>query len=235
MKKRFYSEAAYVLGIVLLAFGTALMERAELGMSMVVAPAYILHLKLSQTFAFFTFGMAEYVLQGALLAVMMLLVMEFRKEYLLSFATAVFYGFTLDIMLKISGLLGNSTMGARITLYALGMVVCAAGISLLFHTYIPLEAYEMFVKETSRRTGMDINKFKTVYDCISCAAAVVMSLAFFGRLEGVKLGTVICALINGRLIGISSELMERAFVFEDGLKLRKYIEREAQHCDEVGK
>ena len=39
------TELAYVLGLVILAFGTALMERANFGMSMVVAPAYLLHLK----------------------------------------------------------------------------------------------------------------------------------------------------------------------------------------------
>ena len=39
----FYTELAYVLGILALALGTALMERADFGVSMVVAPAYLLH------------------------------------------------------------------------------------------------------------------------------------------------------------------------------------------------
>lgn len=68
MKKRtFYTELAYILGLIVLAFSAALMEASDLGVSMIVAPAYLLHLKLSQTFAFFTFGMAEYTLQAALL------------------------------------------------------------------------------------------------------------------------------------------------------------------------
>ena len=40
----FFTELAYVLGILALALGTALMERADFGVSMVVAPAYLLHL-----------------------------------------------------------------------------------------------------------------------------------------------------------------------------------------------
>ena len=53
MKKRtFYTEAAYALGIVILAIGTAMMEKANFGMSMVVAPAYLLHLKLADTLPF---------------------------------------------------------------------------------------------------------------------------------------------------------------------------------------
>ena len=47
-KRIFYCELAYFLGIVVLAFGTALMEKADFGMSMVVAPAYLIHLKISE-------------------------------------------------------------------------------------------------------------------------------------------------------------------------------------------
>ena len=39
MKKTFYSELAYFIGIAVLALGTAMMEQADFGMSMVVAPA----------------------------------------------------------------------------------------------------------------------------------------------------------------------------------------------------
>ena len=63
MKKRiFYTEAAYLLGIALLALGMALMERGGFGISIVVAPAYVLHLATS-----LSFGVAEYILQGAIL------------------------------------------------------------------------------------------------------------------------------------------------------------------------
>ena len=228
MKKIFYSELAYVMGIVILALGTAMMERADFGMSMVVAPAYLLHLKVSETFAFFSFGMAEYVFQGMLLIAMMLLLRRFRVAYLFSFITAVFYGFTLDIMLKFIGYMPCNGIALRVAFYILGMVVCAVGVSLLFHTYIPLEAYEMFVKEVSARLGMDINKFKTIYDCTSCADAVIMSFAFFGfgKFEGVKLGTIICALINGRIIGLCSAWFEGVFEFEDGMRLRSFFEQQ---------
>ena len=60
-KRTFYCEFAYIIEIIVLALGTALMERANFGMSMVVAPAYLIHLKVSQFLPFFSFGMAEYV------------------------------------------------------------------------------------------------------------------------------------------------------------------------------
>lgn len=48
MKKKFSTELAYVLGIVLVAWGVVLMEKADFGVSMVVAPAYLLYRWLSQ-------------------------------------------------------------------------------------------------------------------------------------------------------------------------------------------
>lgn len=69
MKKKtvMYTETAYVLGVVILALGTAFMALANFGVSMVVAPAYILYLKISEFLPFFTFGMAEYMLQACLI------------------------------------------------------------------------------------------------------------------------------------------------------------------------
>jgi uncharacterized membrane protein YczE len=46
-KKVFYTELSYVLGLLIMAFAAAFTEKANFGMSMVVAPAYILHLKLA--------------------------------------------------------------------------------------------------------------------------------------------------------------------------------------------
>ena len=225
-KKVFFSELAYALGILALAFGTALMERADFGLSMVVAPAYLLHLKLSQTIEVFSFGMAEYCLQAALLIALCLILRRGKAAYLFSFVTAVIYGYSLDAMMALAGLLPQAGIAMRIACYLFGMGFCAAGVSLLFHTYISPEAYELFVKEIAAQTGKAIPFVKTVYDCASCLAGVAMSFAFFGvgRFEGVKLGTILCALVNGFLIGRCSAFFEAIFDFKDALPLRGRFE-----------
>ena len=228
MKKRtFYTEAAYALGIVILALGTALMEKANFGMSMVVAPAYLLHLKIVKTLPFFSFGMAEYTLQAAILLLLGLAMRRFKLSYLFSFCTAVIYGLALDGVMMLTAGFPAEAMALRVVYYLLGMLLCSIGVSLLFHTYIAPEAYELFVKEVSAEIGMDIHRFKTLYDCVSCGIGVVLSFAFFGlwHFEGVKLGTILCALINGSIIGWCTKMFEARFAFEDGLKLRSVFEK----------
>ena len=88
MRRPFYTELAYVIGLTALAFGTALMERADFGMSMVVAPAYLIYLKVSSTLSWFTFGMAEYCFQAFLIIVLAVVLRRFRRKYLFSFVTA---------------------------------------------------------------------------------------------------------------------------------------------------
>ena len=228
MKKKpvLYSEAAYALGIVILALGTALMEKADFGMSMVVAPAYLLHLKISQRFAFFSFGMAEYMLQGVILLLLAIGMRRFKRAYLFSFVTAVLYGFTLDAMMALAAPLDAHTFALRAIWYVLGMLICSLGVALFFHTYISPEAYELFVKEMDEKTGKPIARVKTGYDCVSCLIAVMMSFAFFGfgRFEGVKLGTILCAVINGTIIGAISAWLDRTFETRDALKLRKLFQ-----------
>lgn len=226
MKRTFYTEMAYIIGIVTLAFGTVLMERADFGMSMVVAPAYLIYLKISDYLNWFSFGMAEYCFQAFLIIVLVTILRGFKRKYLFSFITAFIYGNVLDVMMRAVALVSANGIIPRVAFYVIGLVVCAVGVSLLFHTYISPEAYELFVKEISSRFCFDINKTKTIYDCCSCIIAVIMSFLFMGFLhfEGVKAGTVLCAAINGWVIGQCSRLFEKYFDFKDAFDFRKYFE-----------
>ena len=220
MKRTFYTEAAYA------ALGTALMEKADYGMSMVVAPAYLVYLKMSEYLSWFTFGMAEYSFQALLILILAIVMHGFKRKYLFSFITAFIYGNILDLMMKTMALISGDGIPIRTICYTSGLVVCAIGVSLLFKTYISPEAYELFVKEISSRFGFDISRTKTVYDCCSCLIAIVMSFVFtgFGHFEGVKLGTVLCALVNGCLIGQCTMFFDRHFEFTDAFSLRKIFE-----------
>lgn len=224
MKKPiFYTELSYFLGIIILASGTAFMERADLGMSMVVAPAYILHLKLSETMPFYTFGMSEYVLQAVLLIFLSLVLRRFKRSYLFSFVTAVLYGFALDGALLLAAFLPCTGLALRILYYVIGTLMGAVSIALLFHTYFTPEAYELFVKEIADKTGKEISRVKTVYDIASLLVSVLLSFLFFGlwHFEGVKIGTLITALTNGFLIGKVGAWLDRTFEFKDALPFRK--------------
>ena len=224
-KKTFYTELAYILGLVILSFSAAFMERTGFGVSMVIAPDYILHLKLSQFLPFFSFGMAEYTFQAFLLILIAIVIKRVKISYLFSFIIAVIYGFLLDGAMKIVSFIPYDTFFINILFYVLGIILCSTSISLLFHTYISPEAYELFVMETSKNFKLNIHKVKTIYDCSSCFIAICLSFVFFGlwHFEGVKIGTIFCAVINGPLISFISKQFDKVYDFEDLFSFRKYF------------
>ena len=226
-KRTFSSEAAYAAGLALLAVGTAFMEKAGFGMSMVVAPAYILHVKISEYLPFFTFGMSEYVFQALLLAVLSAIAGRVKRAYPFSFVTAFVYGMLLDAAMSGASLIPLSSVTWRIAYFAFGMTVCAMGVALLFRTYLPPEAYELLVKEVSLGCGKSVARIKTIYDIASCLFAVLLSFIFFGfdKLVGVSWGTAVCAVLNGPLIGLFGRLYDRLFVFRDRSSWRPFFEK----------
>lgn len=226
MKKiKFYTEAVYIIGLALIAFGAALTTKSDFGISMVIAPAYLISLKVSEYISFFTFGMAEYLIQGLIIVFMMIIIRKFRFSYLISFLTAVIYGSMLDGFLVVLDLIPISTP-ARIVFYVSGLLLTAFGVAMMFKTYISPEAYELFVKEISNKYNLDISKFKTYYDCVSCLISIILSFLFFGfgKFVGINVGTIISALLSGRLIGIFSKFLDNKFNFVDKFKFRYIFE-----------
>ena len=224
-KRTFYSELAYVVGLVLLPLGVVFMEKANLGVSMVVAPAYLIYRKLSTVWSFVTFGIAEYALQLTVLLLLTLILRKFRPYFLFSFVTTFFYGLILDFYMVLLPTISLDAMGMRILFFVFGQAICSVSIALFFHTYIAPQVYELFVKEISTHFKLNISRVKTVYDCSSFTLGVIFSFAFFGFgvFEGIKWGTLLCALLNGKAIGLCSSVLEKHFNFKDRFALKKYF------------
>ena len=225
-KKRFYNEIAYLVGLFSLGWGTALMEKANFGMSAVAAPVYLVYRRLSQISPFFTFGVTEYILQVFALITTIIILRKFKWGYFFSLITAMLYSTALDTSVWLSTPFASTQLIPRIFLLLFGIVFCALGVSFLFQTYLAPGVYDLFVKEFALKYGFDASKVKTCYDCSSFVVAVILSFSFFGlwQFEGIHVGTLLCALVNGWLIGQFRGLWERLFVFSDRLPLRQYFQ-----------
>lgn len=209
-----FSEAAWVLGMALLTLAVCLMTRASFGVSMVVSPAYVLHLALVERLPWFTFGTAEYLLQGVLLIVMCVAVRRFRWQYLLSFACAVLYGLMLDGWLAIFAPLKFDVIYWRIAAFAAGLVLTGISVAFFFRTYMPVEVYDLFITELCARYNFKSVAVKWIYDLSMLAVAVILALAFFGDLTGLGIGTLVCTVVNSPLIALFGKIEDRLFSFE---------------------
>ena len=209
-----FNEAGWAIAMVLLTFGVCLMTKADFGVSMVVSPAYVIHIALSKIWSWYTFGTSEYIFQGVLLIVMCLIVRRFNWRYLLSFADAVLYGLILDMWFLILGRATFEGLAMRVAGYVAGLLLSGISVALFFRTYMPIEVYDLFVTETVERYSFNPLAVKWIYDLSMLALAIIITLVFNGGLIGIGWGTVVCAVINSPLISLSGKVFDRFFEFD---------------------
>ena len=226
-KLKIPTEFAYIKGLTLLSLGTCLMTKADFGISMIAAPAYLLNVLLTKTVSsFFTFGRCEIILEAIVVAIMCLIIRKFKIGYLFSVMAGVIYGTFLDMWIFIFANFEVITFGIRLAYFLLGQVVTAFGIALLFKSYFPPAAYDFFVKEVSRHFKISVPKFKTAFDITFVVISIILSFSIFGvgHFEGINIGTVFIALVNGTTIGIATSIVDRLLSFYDLLKLKRIFE-----------
>lgn len=226
-KIKTYSEINYLLSIILLAFAVCLTKAADFGMSMIVAPAFIL----SERISFLSFGVCEYIIQGILLISFCILVKKVRFPYISAFITSIIYGFVLDLFGSIIPFFNaqiippeSISLPLRILFFVVGCILTTFSVALSFHTYILPQMVDFFVRGITNHFNLKLGSFKTIFDLSYFLVAIIMSLLFFGELHGVGIGTLIMALTGGVMIGffdrMISKYTDRKPIFE---KAEKYF------------
>ena len=218
------SELLWLLGVLCVAFGVCLCSKADLGVSMIAAPAFVLSEALSPLWHLFSVGVAEYALQGLLLILLCVLIRHFHWRYLLTFAVAVLYGYTLNLFLFLMGSVTLDALWMRWCMLLLGDLSVAFGIACFFCTYMPLQVYELFVSELANRFHLNLHKTKWVFDISLLAVSITLALLLFGdattfdwssiwhtSFHSIGLGTLVTTAINSPLIRVMSKLLDKLF------------------------
>lgn len=228
-KHKFSTELSYVIGLILIAVGTGTITRSNLGIGIVVAPAYMFHRWLSTINPYFTFGVCQYLFQALLLLLICIVRRRFRLTYLFAFISAVIEGYLLDAVMYVVPEC-NSHIVIQLLMFAAGQVVCSLGITFMLKTYITPEVYEVAVNEFTAQfyratTSYTVSVVKTIYDCASGAIAIGLSFLLFHKLIGIGVGTILSAVVSGWLIGRFTLLADSHLRFTDTFKLRKLFEK----------
>ena len=217
-KKIGYSEYAYFFGMLIFSLSSALMAKSGFGVSLTSAPAYVLYVKASLTEAV-TFGSTEYTFQALVLIFLFALVGRWKKAYLFSFASAVFYAFSLDAFINILNLIPTNIF-IRIAYMVVAAVIAPLALALLSHTYITPYAYTFFQNEVAFRFSKDKIVVFWAYNIFNGLIAIGLSFYFFGvgRFVGVSIGTLLITLTCILLMRPWEIFIEKRYKFRDKSK-----------------
>lgn len=218
------SELLWVFGIVFVALGVAICSKANLGVSMIAAPAFVVYEAIAPLSEMLSVGVTEYIIQGLMLVLMCIIVCRFNWRYLLAFAVAVIYGYTLNFFLWLLGDVEFNTVPVRWIMLIVGDIITAFGVACFFRTYMPLQVYELFVAEVADRFHFNINKTKWVFDLTLLVISVLLAVTLFGDVKSfdwstighssfhsIGLGTLVTTAINSPIIGFMGKMLDKVF------------------------
>ena len=218
------NELLWLFGIVFIALGVSTCSKADLGVSMIAAPAFVVQEAVARFFPQLTVGVTEYIIQGLMLIVLCIAIKRFNWRYLLGFGVAVLYGYTLDFFLFLMGGITLNGVWMRYVLLLIGDVCTAFGVACFFHTYMPLQVYELFVAEIARVFNFDINKTKRFFDLSLLGVSILLAFTLFGDTKtfdwntiwyssyhSIGIGTLITTAINSPIIKYMGKLIDKTF------------------------
>ncbi len=234
------NELMWLLGVIFVALGVAICSKANLGVSMIAAPAFIINEAVHSLWSGFSVGMIEYLVQGAMLIILCIVVQRANWRYLLAFLVAVIYGYVLDLWLLIFKNVVFEEIYMQWIMLIIGDSITALGVACFFRTYLPLQVYELCVAEVSDRYKTNISKTKWGYDMLCLALSATLAFGIFQdantfdwaqiyktSYHSLGLGTIMTTIINAPIITGWGLLLDKLFTYEALFpKVEKILKRE---------
>ena len=207
MKQTVRNYTLFLIGLFIASMGVALSTKAGLGTSPVASVPYSISLiNHTLTFGWWLnlWSVIQIVVQIALL----------RKkckpmEIIIQTILAFVYGYLTDFScILIRGIQANSYV-IQFGLMISSCFVLGLGIWIQFKGSVAMLPGEAMNRAISEITGKRYENIKIFFDVLYIVAAAVICFLFIGKLEGVREGSIIAALLIGNVIKIYNRLFEK--------------------------
>lgn len=201
-----YAQRSSMLATALLimSLGIALCIRANLGITPISCPPYVLSLGLRPTIGQFTIAMHLLLIIGQIL----LLRKEFQRLQLLQIALALVFGLFIDFCMWLTCWIQPGNYLVSVIILFAGNILLALGMSIEMKARFILLPTDGFVQAASSRSNYKFSTLKVVFDLSLLIISVICSWLLLGRIEGIREGTLVSAILVGVLVGIFRKITE---------------------------
>ncbi len=198
MRNWVYRYLWFTIGVIINAFGVAVITKAALGTSPISSVPYVLSLRFVPTLGQFTFLVnllfiaAQVVLRGR----------KFPPIQFLQVVVNLVFSAFIDVGMKLLWWFEPASLPVKLAALVLGCAVLGCGISIEVAPDALLVPGEGVVGAIADRTGIRFGSVKVAFDVTLVAIALGFSLWFFHGINGLGLGTVVSALLVGRFVNL---------------------------------
>ena len=189
--------AIYVMGIFTLALGGALTINSALGVSPINSLPYVLSMMTGIYIGMCFFAMLTFFT----LLQIVILRREFKLVSLAQLPGAFLFGYLLDLIRLIIGDFALPTYLGQLVLLGLGIAGIATGITLFTSVrLVPLPFECLVATIVQKRPDMQFHRVLIVLSVTIVSLAILLSLLVLGGVYGVREGTVISAILTGKMM-----------------------------------
>ncbi len=190
----------FLVGLFVNSLGVSLITKANLGTSPISSIPYVLSLNFPFTLGNFTifFSIFLIVLQ------LIILRKNFKLEHILQIPVSIIFGYFIDLTMILFSWVNPEAYIMKIVYLLIGCLILGVGVYMEVLADVVMLPGESFVRAIVLTWKTNFGTTKICFDVSMAVIAAVLSFVFAGRLDGVREGTVIAALLVGfiaRLIG----------------------------------
>lgn len=203
----------FLIGLFINSLGVSLITKANLGTSPISSIPYVLSLN-------FPFTLGQFTIAFSLLLILIQLIIlrrNFKAEHLLQIPISILFGYFIDLTMVMLFFVNPKTYLSSVVYLLVGCVILGFGVYTEVLANVAMLPGESFVRAVSSTWKTEFGSTKIAFDVSLTVIAAVLSLLFAHRLDGVREGTIIAAL----LVGFIARLFGRRLSFLEPLLFRK--------------
>ena len=223
----------FLVGLFVNSLGVSLITKANLGTSPISSIPYVLSLNFPFTLGNFTifFSIFLIVLQ------LIILRKNFKPEHILQIPVSIIFGYFIDLTMILFSWVDPEAYIMKIVYLLIGCLILGVGVYMEVLADVVMLPGESFVRAIVLTWKTNFGTTKICFDVSMAVIAAVLSFVFAGRLDGVREGTVIAALLVGfiaRLIGKKLAFL-KAMIFPETASAENGSEANGQTTGTYGK
>ncbi|NCB93805.1 MAG: YitT family protein [Clostridia bacterium] len=193
----------FLIGLFINSLGVSFITKASLGTSPISSIPYVLSLNLPLTLGQFT------IIFNLLIIAMQIMILgkNFKPEHLLQIPVTVLFGYFIDLTMVLLTFINPDTYIQAFLYLLIGCLILGFGVYIEVLANVVMLPGESFVRAVTFRWHTEFGTTKVVFDTSMTVIAALMSLWFVHRLDGVREGTIIAALLVGLIARFFGKLL----------------------------